>query len=1761
MAKTSYPKASEILRRTSWRLRDQWIWILALLVILGAGAYLRLTGIFWGDYSFLHPDERFFVWVTADVSPVKSLSEYFNTAISTLNPHNVGHTFFVYGTFPVIVTRYLADAIFNVIGWNEILQVGRVFSAVMDLTTVFLVYLLGTRLFNRKIGVLGAAFSAFAVMQIQQSHFYTADSFSTTFTTLALYFAARLATQPVLSLAELVKTCWYKGEAFRNSLWFGIAIGLAMACKINTALMAVLLPAAWFIYILRHPRDERDAFWGLAIGHLVIGGAAAFLIFRIFQPYAFSGPGFFGLIPNEKWIANLRELASQMTGNVDFPPALQWARRPVTFSFTNMVTWGMGLAMGILAWAGFIWMGIRQLNGMWKRSLLVWGWTAIYFVWQSLQGNPTMRYELPIYPTLALIAGWALWNLWDLGNRYIDRQKLKNGRWLKIAAVLTGVITIGATLAWAFAFSRIYTRSLTRLEGSRWVMQNVPGPVTLEIASASGINHQPLTFSSMQALRSGVPLTVGLTAQTSGILSSVELTGIQDLSANPNSKTLQVFVYEEGSTIGGGFGVLVNNFPYSDLSLLRWVIPLDQPLTVQSGHRYKIEIHLVEPDMVLGISGSGGVSIQTLSGTVHQVLAPFVDTVRMDQPQEIRFGATKSGSITRITMPHVVDVTATAGIKSLKMTLAAETNLEKPLAVTEIVNDFSASGDPRGRPFVWTLDQQIPIVAGEQYSLRMELITGGGAIALNGDAIAIETPWDDSVPFRADGYDPFAGIYQGDLNFEMYWDDSPDKLARFESVLDRADYVTISSNRQWGTTTRVPERYPLTTVYYRELMGCPAAMELLTCYRDAQVGTFKGRLGFELIKVFQSNPNLGSFQINDQYAEEAFTVYDHPKVFVFKKTADYSLSRVQQTLGAVDLSTVIHVIPGQAKSYPADLLMPSEMTARQQAGGTWAEIFNTDAFINRYPGVGAVVWYFAIFLIGAIIYPFLRIAMKGLPDLGYPLAKMAGLLLLTWMVWMAGSNSIAFSRVTIWAAAVVLAIGSLTLAWWRRDDFRQEIKQRWCYYLTVEAVGLAFFLLFLAVRLGNPDLWHPNYGGEKPMDFAYFNAVIKSTTFPPYNPWYAGAWINYYYYGFVIAAVPIKWLGIVPSVAYNLLLPTFFSLVALGAYSFGWNVQKWLHNRTEYEAEKQKLPSVPPWIAGLISAVGMLILGNLGTLRMIWHGVMKLAAPGGVIDGSNLITRIGWTVQGLGQYISGVALPYSPGDWYWIPSRAVKGGDAITEFPFFTFLYGDPHAHMFALPITLLALGWALSLVLGKWRWKIGERVGGWLPFTLSVFLGAVTIGSLRPTNTWDLPTYLGLALAAIIYTTLRYAEVPKSFLPGLSPAARRLTVAFGSVLLLGVLSFVLYQPYQNWYAQGYSKFAIWTGEKTRLWDYFTHWGLFLVIIVVWLFRETIEWLEQTPVSALNKLRPVKSLLAVLATLFVVVILFLTLRQKVGIAWLTVTLAVWALVLILRPGQPDAKRAVLFMIGTAAVLTLAVEVVVLVGDINRMNTVFKFYLQAWTLFSLSAAASLFWLIPQVELKWKAGWRTSWSVAVGALVFCALLYPVTAGPAKIRDRISPTAPHTLDGMAYMQTATYYDQNGPLDLNNDFRAIRWLQENVIGSPVIVEANTPEYRWGSRISIYTGLPATIGWNWHQRQQRASIPDTSVWARIDEITAFYNTTNLEQARNFLQKYNVKYIIVGQLEHLTYDAAGIAKYPAYSGQFWRPVYQDGITTIYEVIQ
>jgi len=1744
--------------------------VLLLISVLLVGAYFRLSGLDWDDDLHLHPDERFMTMVASSISSPQGQGEYFDTSRSSLNPHNVGYGFYVYGTLPLFMVRHVAELISQT-GYSQIHLVGRVLSTVADLVSVLFVFLIALRLFrSTRLALLGALAYAAAVLPIQLSHFFTVDTFANCFTMMGIYFAVRVATREDVATNQPTDGYRYLYRNWRgigDYLLFGLALGLALASKVSTAPLALMVVlAAWLAWKRNHQEDEPATGW-LVLRNLALAALTALLVFRIFQPYAFSGPGFFGVAPNPKWIANLQDLSNQSGGDNDFPPALQWARRPITFAFENMVRWGLGLPLGIAAWAAFLWMGWTYLRDWLKSrregsiwvippSVLIWVWTLVYFAWQSSIFSRAMRYQLPVYPTLAIMAGWGIYKLWQ-HSREVARRRLA---W-QMVAVLTGLVVLGSSVGWAYAFSRIYTRPATRLAASEWVYQNVPAAFNLQVETPEGTVNQPAAFRQGYTLTASTPWVVGFIPGETGTLQSLSLAQVKKTLPQGGVITLMASVsLPDGSVLTTG--MLVNEFiSESDNQGATYEVAFAQPFQLTGGQAYIFTLQVLEDTASLEIMGAAGLKMTAADGGVLSVALPDpVYAVRPGQPFAGTFNAVVDGTVDEVFVPHLVAWNPGQEPLTATLTISGMVNGESVQSSAEVRDGFHAQDDPRGEAYTFRLEPPLKIEKGQTYSVALSVGGETGTLAAYGSSQAKESSWDDAIPYGLGSYSPFdywTGLYRSEHNLEMYWDDNEVKRERFVDILNRSDYIFITSNRQWGTTPRVPERYPLATAFYRMLIGCPAADDILDCYREAQPGMYTGELGFELVSVFTSEPAIGPWEINTQYAEEPFTVYDHPKVLIFKKSDDYDPAQVRAELGEVDLTKVVHLLPGQADQYTGDLMLPADRLAEQRSGGTWADIFNTDALYNRYPALALVIWYLVITLIGWVMYPTVRMGFRGLPDRGYPVSRLVGLLVFAWLVWLAGSARIPFSKVTISMVFLVLVVFNGVLFALQREEIMQELRERKRYFMMVELISLVFFTFFLLIRLGNPDLWHPAKGGEKPMDMSYLNAVIKSTSFPPYDPWFAGGYLNYYYYGFVLVAVPIKWLGIVPSIAYNLFLPTFFSFGALGAFCVGWNLITATRSRGGQLEEENRWLGLPAWplIGGLISSLAMMVIGNLGTVRMLWHGLIKLVAAEPV-ESIGFFERIPYTFQGLIKLLGGAGMPYGSGDWYWIPSRTIPG-EPITEFPFFTFLYADPHAHLFALPLTVAAVAFALSVLLGRWQWGDGQGRNRWLHFGVAVALGAVITGALRPANITDQYTYLVLAAVVVFYTAFRYYKVGEGENRVLPRWMEALFIGLGAAALLVLLSQLFYQPFNTWY---YQKFGVeyWKGDRTPVGSYFTHWGLFLVTLGSWLIWEAIEWMDATPLSRLRKLAPYKAAIQSMVLVLLVALVGLILIGA-PIALMALPLLALAGVLILRPDLPETKRLVAFMVGTGLLLTIVVELFAVKNDIGRMNIVFKLYMHAWTLLSLSSAAGLMWLIPAVARRWTPVWRNAWQVVMTVLVFSALLFPITAGTDKVTDRMTRKSPHSLDGMTYMAYSTYSQSGKDMQLAEDYYAIRWMQENVQGSPVIVEANTPEYRWGSRFTINTGLPGVVGWNYHQRQQRGIISNEQVTSRVDQIGAFYNTISRDEALDFLQKYDVSYIVVGQLEQAEYSPAGISKFTAWNGDLWDEVYRQGQTAIYRV--
>jgi YYY domain-containing protein len=992
-----------------------------------------------------------------------------------------------------------------------------------------------------------------------------------------------------------------------------------------------------------------------------------------------------------------------------------------------------------------------------------------------------------------------------------------------------------------------------------------------------------------------------------------------------------------------------------------------------------------------------------------------------------------------------------------------------------------------------------------------------------GSALAVEH-WDDRLPL------PLPNLpdrHFRDHELKLYDSETPQKREDLLQSLDQSDYIVLASRRLIGSIPRLPERYPLATTYYR----------LLT----------SGQLGFQKVEEVQITPRLGPFVIDDSLAQEDFAVYDHPTVEIWQKQPNYSSADVHALLDAVPIQQAVDVraING---GKGALLLTPAESVAAV-AGGTWSQLFHRDDFANQFP---LLVWLLTAELIAFAAVPLLWLSLRRLPDGGFGASKILGLALVSYVPWLLASLKIApFGRPSLFLTWLGLLGISIGIVWWRRQPFLAWLRREWRLLLSVEAVFLVGFALWIWLRAVNPDLWHPAYGGEKPMNFAYLNAVVKSDYFPPYDPWFAGGIINYYYYGLVLVAALVKLTGILPQVAFNLAQPTIFGALCAGVFSLAFAIimpvtRSWASRSLAY-------------LAGAAAVVLTGLVGNLDAGLQLIDQLKAVGAP--TVPGGNGLVQV-WA--GLLAVVAGANL--HPLD-FWHSTRFIGPEDPgpIHEFPYFTFLYGDMHAHELALPLTVAALLVAFNLVLTA---RAAPRACAWLAL---VWAGLV-LGMLRATNTWDFPTYTAVVCFALVL--------------GLGPAilrgnARAVQTLVVSLITVGILSQLLFWPYLQryqlfytgvdpvhartalsqfltihglllflggsllaWYLVGAQRRALATRRARTLVAEPGYYGVFLPVGTGWRLSSPSLWvalgLGAIGIAFAAAGYPTRGFLVV----------------GIGFAGAAL-LGTWR-----RPGH--AFQAGLF--GAGLIATLIPEFVALQGDVGRMNTVFKFYLQAWVLLAVAGAAALAWLVQ------KAGRdpflrlvRPAWIVAAVILFAAAIAYPLFASEGKLGLRFAPL-PLGLDGMAYMDHATYLDRppakpdsapQSDLNLPGDAEAIRWLQDNVQGSPTVLEGRSPVYRWGSRIAVYTGLPTVLGWDVHQGQQRTGYP-SMLQQRANDVERAYSSTRPADAMEVIRTYAVRWVVIGGLERAYYPSAGLDKFA--SMPELRLAYDHDGVQIYEVV-
>jgi len=727
---------------------------------------------------------------------------------------------------------------------------------------------------------------------------------------------------------------------------------------------------------------------------------------------------------------------------------------------------------------------------------------------------------------------------------------------------------------------------------------------------------------------------------------------------------------------------------------------------------------------------------------------------------------------------------------------------------------------------------------------------------------------------------------------------------------------------------------------------------------------------------------------------------------------------------------------------------------------------------------------------GLAAAPLAALVLGRLPGAGLGFAKVLGVLLIGWLVWMAGSIGLAsYGPATILGAFVLVAVLGALSAWrlrrlgqrlrereeapargrlgrWRRSRLAAQalpaedpLRLRlWAGSEAVFAVAFAGMAVLIAFA---PDVWNT----EKPMDAMLMTAIQASDSFPPQDAWMAGETVNYYYLGHLLLALPGHALSLGPDVAYNLAVAGLFALSASAVFTLAG---------TLWAATGIRGAGGPVGV-GLAAVALCLVLGNLAGAR---EWLRADDPPGGY-------------------------------DWFSV-SRVIP--DTINEFPSFSFTLGDLHAHLLAIPFTLLALAFALQVALDGPRGDLAWRA------VAEALAAGLAVGSLYAINSWSYPVGAGLLIAAVVI-----------WMRGPSADGRR---AFGAVWTVLVLlaGFVLVLPF--WLNFDPAARGIgWVGERRP----FSAWAGDMTLIY-----GVLAWAVAAAYA--GRLLAARQRVKIAIWGGVGALFVLSLLAPVdfsGVALLLVLLGVAVHAALSRRLEAPERYFWLLVSGGVACL-LAPELVYVRdefddSDLFRMNTVFKLGYQAFVLLAIAAACALPWAGRWLPRRVWTGWAAIGTV----LLLLGLVFPYAGNWAR-RDGFSHSP--TLDGLGWLRASA----------PGDVEAIDWLREHAPGDAVLLEAAGPDYSgFGhGRMSTFTGRPAVIGWAGHELQWKHD-PGT----RADDVRAMYTATSAADARPLLAKYGVRYVVVGPIERADYGDAGIAKW----NRLGRKVFDRNGTAIWDL--
>ncbi len=1000
--------------------------------------------------------------------------------------------------------------------------------------------------------------------------------------------------------------------------------------------------------------------------------------------------------------------------------------------------------------------------------------------------------------------------------------------------------------------------------------------------------------------------------------------------------------------------------------------------------------------------------------------------------------------------------------------------------------------------------------------------------------IILNEMWGDDLPTGVEGR-PAPG-YQNS-QWALQEPDSPRKLDDLSDKLSKTDYVMMADKRAYGTYLRIPERYPINYFYYHTMMTEPE------------------KFGYKRVYEKAVYPSLFGINIKDDKADESFQLYDHPHVFIFKNDK------------YMDTAVLKNMI-----------LEGSENVKKKFAGKIGYGNPNMGAFRDKVaailPAISVFLWYLMVQLIAFVALPLNFIIFKNMPDKGYALSKISGLFLFTFINWIFVSFGVwNFYQFNLWLLLLAAGIASAAYYMGKKKEMLAYVKSNSRHILINETIFLGAFMFFVIIKLWAPDIHNiagQGYnGGGEPMGMAYLSAIFNDVKFPPHDPWLSGYTLNYYYWGQLMLATLSKILGYMPRITYNLSLALLFALCFIGAFSVCYNITR-----------KYKF--------GLLGGFLLAMAGNYHTLVYTFESITGSA-----------------NVQ---QFLNN----FFRFEFIWNPTR-IYPTPVITEVPFFSYLYGDLHAHNIVIPVTVLFIALAYNVIKANNNsTNILNNLGTGLKEQAITFLViAVTMGSMLPMNTWNFPPVVlfgVIIFAAVAYLTATNMKKSRDSAQNIKNSSILIMDSLFLSVVVIVVSYILFLPFHKNFQSPYKTVAQVNArtEWVSLFVMFKYFSVFFFVIFAYMLNIWIKGIEElSRFSGVTKLKSfdadkvtrhflkaadkifanreyaVKFSVSVIA-IVVFAGLAMFLKTTFGFLFLMLLTLAWQ---VFKTKDKEEMFSLLSLLVALSIIT-GTEVFYIAD--GRMNTVFKFYMVTWVFLSVGLPYILYKIIEEYKkifAQKKDDERNIWLTALGFLIIAfvfkfiedrsgtpyfqtftlivlvlassvlyimknkigkyvfmgafifvmlpSVMYPFIGGLTKMSicsDGFKQ--PPRIDGMKYIQNLL---QRGgsPRDFDKyDYQAIEWINSNIPTIEPILEAPGQQlYSGVSRISIFTGMPTYVGWEYQVSQQSGRSDEISRRDRTANL--IFSLPDIYTFASMLKDEDLHIVYVGSIEKSLFPSIG----------------------------